>query len=38
VFVPYFVNLDVGIEIDRAVVDEFNERQEAYEGDGKECH
>jgi hypothetical protein len=35
---PRFVNLNVGIEIDRAVVDEFNERQEADEGDRKECH
>lgn len=37
-FIPYFVNFDVCVEIDRAVVDEFNDCQEEDDCDGNEGH
>ena len=36
--VPYFVNHDISIKIDGAVVDEFDEGQNADDSNGKECN
>jgi hypothetical protein len=36
-FVPYLVDRDISIKIDGAVVDEFNEGQNADDGNRKEC-